>query len=553
MRRTPRTAARNESLHGLLRRGLTVAALVLALAVGTTLVAVVQADRRLTDVTDLYFRAVTEGDLGYLALVDAETGIRAYAATGDPLTLGAIEAYREGEIFTPEVTASDVGDDLEAHLGADDPTIVARREAEALLATWFDDHADPIVADVAAGGPQAVEPGRVERASEVFGEFRVAMERYLTLVREDRQEARRGLEQWQDALAASVVVLVLLVAASAITVWTVLRRWITEPLARLAQDARVVADGDVTHVVATGGRGEVGAVALDVELMRQRLSGLYAEAIAAREEVERSHALLEEQAEELRRSNRDLEQFAYVASHDLQEPLRKVASFTQLLAKRYEGRLDERADQYIGFAVDGAKRMQRLINDLLGFSRVGRIGGEISDVDLAEVLADVTRDLSEAVEETGAKVVGEDLPTVPGERPLLTQLVQNLVSNALKFRHPERTPEVRLTARRDGPVWELACVDNGIGIDPQYADRVFVIFQRLHAKDVYEGTGIGLALCKKIVEYHGGQIWIDTDAREGTTIRWTLPVDAGTAPATREREAVHEPGSVAARPGRKDD
>src|SRR5690606_12393697 len=176
---------------------------------------------------------------------------------------------------------------------------------------------------------------------------------------------------------------------------------------------------------------------------------------------------------------------------------------------------------YIDFAVDGAKRMQRLINDQLGFSRVGRIGGEVTEVDLGEVLHRVTDALSEVVEETGATDVGEDLPTVLGEEPLLTQLLQHLVSNALMFRHPDRPPHVRVTARRTGERWELASVDNGIGIDPQYADRVFVIFQRLHAKDVYEGTGIGLALCKRIVEYHGGRIWIEP--REGgTTIRFTL-------------------------------
>ena len=547
MRGPSRAGAGTESLHGLLRRGLTVLALVLALALGTTLVAVVQADRRLTDVTDLFFRAVTEGDLGYLALVEAEAGLRAYAATGDPVTLGALEAFSGGDVFTPEVTSRDVGEDLEAHFGADHPTVQARHRADELLAVWLEEHAEPLVAAVGAGGPDAVRPAQVTAASAAFEDFRVEMERYLGLIREDRHDARRGLELWEDVLAASVVVLAVLLVTSAIAIWVVLRRWITEPLVRLADDARTIADGDVHHSVATGGRGEVGAVAHDVELMRERLAGLYAEAIASREEIERSHALLEEQAEDLRRSNRDLEQFAYVASHDLQEPLRKVASFTQLLAKRYEGQLDERADQYIGFAVDGAKRMQRLINDLLGFSRVGRIGGEVSEVDLKAVLEDVKGDLSEVIEESGATVVGEGLPSVPGERPLLTQLVQNLVSNALKFRDPERPPHVRLTARRDGAWWELACADNGIGIDPQYADRVFVIFQRLHAKDVYEGTGIGLALCKKIVEYHGGQIWIDPDPGEGTTIRWTLPVDAGTAPATRDREDGRTPEAPAAR------
>jgi len=255
--------------------------------------------------------------------------------------------------------------------------------------------------------------------------------------------------------------------------------------------------------------------------MRVTLVQQVAQISASHEEAARSHAMLEERTLELERSNRDLEQFAYVASHDLQEPLRKVASFTQLLQKRYGGQLDERADQYIGFAVDGAKRMQRLIQDLLGFSRVGRTGNERVEVDLDEALADVLDDLSETVDATGATVTHDPLPVVVGEDALLHQLLANLVGNALKFRAPDRAPAVHVGAVEHEDRWELSVADNGIGIDPQYADRVFVIFQRLHPKDVYEGTGIGLALCKRIVEHHGGQIWIEPGER-GTTVRCTL-------------------------------
>ena len=206
-----------------------------------------------------------------------------------------------------------------------------------------------------------------------------------------------------------------------------------------------------------------------------------------------------EQAEELRRSNRDLEQFAYVASHDLQEPLRKIASFTQLLQKRYGGQMDERADQYIAFAVDGAKRMQRLIQDLLGLlPRRAAWAARSATSTSAAALADALDNLSEAVAESGAVVTHDELPVVRGEHPLLVQLFQNLVGNAIKFRDPDRgRRRVHLSARRVADSWELECRDNGIGIDPQYAERVFVIFQRLHAKDVYEGTGIGLARCAR--------------------------------------------------------
>ena len=332
-------------------------------------------------------------------------------------------------------------------------------------------------------------------------------------------------------LFTAIGLLALAAVISGILLWVYLRRWVTGPLAVLADDARTVAGGDLDHQVTDSGPGEVGDVARDVEQMRARLSHLVAEATSARAALEHSHARLQAQAEDLHRSNRDLEQFAYVASHDLQEPLRKVASFTQLLAKRYEGQLDERADQYIGFAVDGAKRMQHLINDLLSFSRVGRSGGQTGDVDLGDLLDRVRDDFAEVIADADAVVEGVDLPVVRGEAPLLTQLLVNLVGNALKFRHPDRAPVVRLEARRDGSWWEVACTDNGIGIDAQYADRVFVIFQRLHAKDAYDGTGIGLALCKKIVEYHGGEIWIDHQTVVGTTIRFTLPATGPGAPA----------------------
>jgi light-regulated signal transduction histidine kinase (bacteriophytochrome) len=310
-----------------------------------------------------------------------------------------------------------------------------------------------------------------------------------------------------------------------VVLWVTLKRWVVEPLDALAADAQQVADGDLAHEVVPDGPGEIHALGSDVERMRGTLLAQVRLVEASRAEIEAAHDRLADQAEELRRSNRDLEQFAYVASHDLQEPLRKVASFTQLLAKRYGDQLDERGLQYVGFAVDGAKRMQRLIQDLLGFSRVGRVGGEVTDVDLEASLGRALENLEEAIAEAGAVVTHDPLPTVRGESALLDQLFQNLVGNAVKFRDPTRPPRVHVSARRVADSWELECRDNGIGIDPQYAERVFVIFQRLHPKDLYEGTGIGLALCKKIVEFHGGRIWIADEPGDGTSIRWTLPAE----------------------------
>jgi light-regulated signal transduction histidine kinase (bacteriophytochrome) len=280
--------------------------------------------------------------------------------------------------------------------------------------------------------------------------------------------------------------------------------------------------------VSVDGPPEFVALGKDVDGMRRRLVDQIAAVEAAGREIAEARSRLEAQAAELQRSNRELEQFAYVASHDLQEPLRKVASFCQLLEKRYAGQLDARADQYIAFAVDGAKRMQRLINDLLEFSRVGRLVSEVSDVDLEECLGLALANLEALREEADAQITWDQLPHVRGEAPLLTQVLQNLIGNALKFQAEGRRSAIHVGAVRKGADWEFSCADNGIGIEPEYADRVFVIFQRLHPKDVYGGTGIGLAMCKKIVEYHGGRIWVDTEVSEGTTIRWTLPAITGT-------------------------
>jgi light-regulated signal transduction histidine kinase (bacteriophytochrome) len=233
---------------------------------------------------------------------------------------------------------------------------------------------------------------------------------------------------------------------------------------------------------------------------------------------------LDDQAQDLERSNRDLEQFAYVASHDLQEPLRKVASFCQLLQRRYAGKLDDRADQYIAFAVDGAERMQQLINDLLSFSRVGRTTAAFSEVALDDVVAAAKAQLEPARTDVDGTIEIAPLPVVCGDSSLLRALFVNLVGNGLKFHREGVPPHVVVAAEKIGDEWEVTVSDNGIGIDPEYVDKVFVIFQRLHARDVYAGTGIGLALAKKIVEFHGGRIGIDPPRPEpGTTVRLTLP------------------------------
>jgi len=234
-------------------------------------------------------------------------------------------------------------------------------------------------------------------------------------------------------------------------------------------------------------------------------------------------AELAERAKDLARSNGELQQFAYVASHDLQEPLRMVASFTQLLAKRYSEKLDDDAREFINYAVDGAKRMQTLISDLLSYSRVGTQGKAFELVHCDAVLDRVLKSLQLAIEDTGAVITREPLPAVAGDSIQLTQLFQNLLTNAIKF-HGKKRPLVQISTENNGSMWKIAVRDNGIGISPEHADRIFVIFQRLHTKTEYPGTGIGLAICKKIVERHGGRIWVEASPEGGSTFFFTIPV-----------------------------
>jgi PAS domain S-box-containing protein len=240
-------------------------------------------------------------------------------------------------------------------------------------------------------------------------------------------------------------------------------------------------------------------------------------------ERKRIEEVLATQTRELQRSNAELEQFAYVAAHDLQEPLRMVMSYAELLGERYRGQLDARADKYIHYAVEGAKRMQQLVNDLLAYSRVGTQGKPLRPTPSGAILDQVLGELRQAIEEAGADVRRGALPTIKADEVQLAQLFQNLVGNALKFRS-ERAPRVSVDAQREGEEWLFSVEDNGIGIEKEYSERVFQMFQRLNERGKYEGSGIGLAIAKRIVERHGGRIWFDSRAGTGTTFYFTLPV-----------------------------
>jgi signal transduction histidine kinase len=512
---------------------LVLAAAILLVVVCVSVVALVNVVRYQDEVTNPYFTAVTQADSAYVTLVDAESSVRGYLATGTALNLEAFDrslAKEEGNAIHDDATAE--------RITRSAPVATALDDATRAVHAWSAEFAQPAVEKVRQDGPDAVTTDDRLEGARLFAEARTATGDYIAVLREVREDKVRSLEVWTQVLFGSVVVLVVAAVLVGGFLWSVLKRWITDPVTTLAHQVRVVSDGNLRQPVAVQAPGEIGALAVDVEHMRRELVSQVAEIRTSHAEVEHSHELLAAQAQELARSNRDLEQFAYVASHDLQEPLRKVASFTQLLQKRYGGQLDDRADQYIEFAVDGAKRMQRLIQDLLGFSRVGRTGAERGPVDLEKAFGVVLSDLEEKITTTGATVTHDPLPTVRGEKGLLQQLFVNLVGNAIKFRDPERPPVVHVAVRALDSAWEFAVADNGIGIDAQYAERVFVIFQRLHPKDVYEGTGIGLALGKRIVEYHGGRIWIEPTVGGGTTVRFTIahqydPVGSAPSPSAQ--------------------
>jgi signal transduction histidine kinase len=446
-----------------------------------------------------------------ISMLDQETGVRGYVlSAGDDRFLQPFNDGRRNAEAALERMQAQLRYDAVARF---------RTEIQAIAATarsWQADYADPTIAAVRADPERGGPIGRVEAGRESFDRFRESVDRLNVVLTPARADARETLRDNARVVTFWVIFTGVVILLSLLLVARTLRKQMVFPLQRLAGRVRDVARGDYEREVAGDGAAEVVELAEDVEAMRARIVA--------------ELAALQVAEADLRRSNQELEQFAYVASHDLQEPLRKVASFCQLLQQRYGGQLDDRADQYIGFAVDGAQRMQDLINDLLAFSRVGRVEQAHTDVDCGALVERVRTDLSRAIEESGATVVVDgELPTVRGDASLLRVVFQNLVGNAIKFRG-EEAPHVELSAVRDGECWRFRVADNGIGIDAEYAERIFVIFQRLHPRSQYEGTGIGLAMCRKIVEYHGGRMWLDTDrpAGAGSTFYFTLPAELET-------------------------
>jgi signal transduction histidine kinase len=477
----------------------------LAIAIaGTALASQASARNRLETIID---PASGSGRKLAYDLVNQETGIRGYLLGGKaPFLAPYVSGYADQRIQVAALR----------RLTAGEP--VARRDldqVEARIDQWRAAYAVPAITQVRAAGKPVPGPD-VSTGKSLFDATRAPLNDLIVQLNSLRNQAVGSLNSSAGTLEAVSfgigVALLLVVGAVALG----LRATATRPLARLASEARQVAAGDFEHEVTSSGPREAADLAIDVNRMRERiLSELSA--------VQVANAALQVRAHDLERSNSELEQFAYVASHDLQEPLRKVASFCQLLQRRYVGQLDERADQYIQFAVDGAKRMQVLIDDLLAFSRVGRVEREPAIISTASALSAARVNLTAEIRESGAVIEAADLPVVRAEFSLITSLFQNLLGNAIKFRG-DKPPRIVVSARRQDDFWLFTVADNGIGIEPEYADRIFVIFQRLHDRASYSGTGIGLAMCRKIVEYYGGRIWLETTVSSGATFCFTLPV-----------------------------
>ena len=298
-------------------------------------------------------------------------------------------------------------------------------------------------------------------------------------------------------------------------------RSLTELVDKLALDSDDPGDNPIN-----ASKDEVGQLARAFQDMTKRLKvttvsrNELALEVAQRRQAEEQ---LERHAQELGRSNEELQQFAYVAAHQLQQPLRTVASYTQLLSRRYQGKLDSAADEFIDYAVDGASHMKTLLDDLLRYSQIGQLHLDFQATDCEVVLGRALATLRTTLEDTGGVVTHDPLPSVMAAGSQLGQVFQNLIGNALKY-WSDQPPGVHVAARQIDGNWQFSIKDNGIGIDPQYADRIFTIFQRLHKREEYSGTGIGLAICKKIVERHGGQIWVESAVGKGSTFFFTIPV-----------------------------
>jgi signal transduction histidine kinase len=452
------------------------------------------------------------------ALSDQETAIRGYVISADPQFL---EPYIEGQR-----TERSAAQNIRQRLARRTALLADLNAIEQAADGWRQLYAEPLISSVTPGAPNVVNFAVAQRGKADFDAIRVLFDtqnqRLAAAVSDGKAEFGQ-IRGWRNKVLIALIALFL---ATAVILAILTHRAVSRPLGALTAACRRVAQGNFNEEIVARGPADIHAIAVNVDDMRRRIVEELDSSRSAQARLLRQAETLDAQAVELRRSNAELEQFAYVASHDLQEPLRKVASFCQLLEKRYSDNLDERGIEYIGFAVDGAKRMQVLINDLLTFSRVGRFNVHNTEVDLDTTVDTAVANLSTMIDESGAEIIrtGVSHPHMFGDPTSLTMLWQNLIGNAVKFARDGVSPRIVIDCQPgSADQWLLSVSDNGIGIPAEFVDKVFVIFQRLNARTAYSGTGIGLAICKKIVEHHHGSIWIDTTYTEGTRFRITLP------------------------------
>lgn len=440
------------------------------------------------------------------ALLNIETGERGYLLSQKE---NFLEPYLEGRRVLSELLPK---------LEADPEAPPAFHALAAAIRSYLNEWAELNIARVRSQGPfseaqqlRVFEEGKA-RFDLLRQQFAKVQNQLAEQFTQSRMQNLREIGQLRSLVWVALGVLV----GSTLLLRLGTQRAVIEPLQRLRESTSRLGGGDYSARVSIQRRDELGQLAQAFNLAAANLE-------RSNQSLVEANRHLQEQQAELERSNRELEQFAYVASHDLQEPLRMVSSYTQLLERRYKGKLDEKADMYIHFAVDGANRMQQLIQDLLVYSRVGTKGMPFQAVDTARVVAETLRDLEVAIAESGAQVQLGTLPIVWGDPSQIRQVFQNLLSNALKFRREGVQPRLEIGAQREGGGWRFRVADNGIGIESPYFDRIFLIFQRLHTKEAYPGNGIGLAVVKKIIERHGGKLWLESTPGEGSTFFFTLP------------------------------
>ncbi|NJK45111.1 MAG: HAMP domain-containing protein [Pleurocapsa sp. SU_196_0] len=425
-----------------------------------------------------------------LAILDIETGYRGYALSSNEAFL---EPYDTG-IKNAAASLNRLDE-----LGLFPEQVRDLRSSIENFKAWT-------VTTVALGRAGESLSGAVERALYNDGkrrmdDLRQKLVRLRTASFDAFNQSRTQTVQDIAALTYLPWGIFAIVIIGAFTVRTGLRHFVVKPLEQLEGAAQRLASGDADLHLSVPGDDELGKLA---------------------QTFKQTAHILRARTDDLERSNHELEQFAYVASHDLQEPLRMVSSYTQLLSKRYKGKLDDKADMYIHYAVDGASRMQALIQDLLAYSRVGTKRDPLEPVDAGAVVRDVVKSLEVAISDHTVNLEVGALPTIMADRVQLNQVFQNLIGNALKFRREGVQHLVQVCAKADGDFWQFTVRDNGIGINPDYFERIFVIFQRLHTRETFSGSGIGLAIVKKIVERHGGRIWVESEPDKGSSFHFTF-------------------------------